>query len=142
MSFGNYSYICKLPAILKKGSFRWFFSELSNCQTKRHTHLLSSNHYALWIKNMLPYDGVGKCQMVFLVLDKIVLTSLGFLDGSVGKESTCNARDTGLISGLGRSPEGGNGNPLQYSCLKNSMDRGAWWITVQSVAKSQTRLSN
>ena len=41
----------------------------------------------------------------------------------------------GLIPGLGRSPGGGNGNPLQYSCLKNSMDRGAWWATVHGVAK-------
>ena len=71
-----------------------------------------------------------------------LLTSLGFPDGSEGRESTCNAGDTGLISGLGRSPEGGNGNPLQYSRLKNSMDKGSWWTTVQTVAKSQIRLSN
>ena len=49
-----------------------------------------------------------------------------FLDGSDGKESTCNAGDLGLIPGLGRSLGEGNGNPLQYSCLKNSVDRGAW----------------
>ena len=47
-----------------------------------------------------------------------------------------------LIPGSGRSPRGGIGNPLQYSCLKNPMDRGAWWATVQRVAKSQTWLSN
>ena len=46
--------------------------------------------------------------------------------GSDGKESACNAGDLGLIPGLGRSPGEGNGNPFQYSCLKNSMDRGAW----------------
>ena len=49
-----------------------------------------------------------------------------------GKESSCNAGDTGitfLIPGLGRSPGGRNGNPLQYSCVKNPMDRGAWWAT-------------
>ena len=45
-------------------------------------------------------------------------------------------RDMGWIPGLGRSPGGGNGNPLQYSCLENSMDRGAWWATVHRVAKS------
>ena len=61
-----------------------------------------------------------------------------FLGGSDGKESPCNAGDLGLILGLGRSPGGGNGNPLQYSCLENSMDRGAWWATVHGVAKSQT----
>ena len=44
--------------------------------------------------------------------------------------------DSGSIPGLGRSPEGGNGNPLQYSCLENSMERGAWWATVHRVAKS------
>ena len=48
----------------------------------------------------------------------------------------------GLIPGSGRSPGGGNGNPLQYSCLENSMDRGAWWATVHGVAKSQTRLND
>ena len=47
-----------------------------------------------------------------------------------GKESPCNARDTGLISGLGRSPGGGHSNPLQYSSLENPMDWGAWWATV------------
>ena len=52
-----------------------------------------------------------------------------------------DARDLGLIPGLGRSPGGGNGNPLQYSCLENPMDRGAWQAAVQGVAKSQTGLS-
>ena len=56
--------------------------------------------------------------------------------------STGDARDVGLIPGLGRYPGEGNGNPLQYSCLENSMDRGAWQATVHGVAKSQTRLSD
>ena len=50
----------------------------------------------------------------------------GFPGGSDSKASTCNAGDLGLIPGLGRSPEEGNGNPLQYSCLENSVDRGVW----------------
>ena len=54
------------------------------------------------------------------------------------KESACNAGDLGSIPGSGRSPGEGNGNPLQYSCLENSMDGGAWWATVHGVAKSQT----
>ena len=61
-----------------------------------------------------------------------------------GKEPTCNAgdaRDAGLIPGLERSPRGGSGNPFQYSCLENSMDRGAWWATVHGVTKSQRGLS-
>ena len=59
------------------------------------------------------------------------------------KNPLLNARDlgdSGLISELGRSPGGGHGNPLQYSCLENPMDRGAWWVTVHRVAKSQTQL--
>ena len=62
--------------------------------------------------------------------------------GPYGKESTCNAGDLGLIPGLGRSPGAGNGYLLQYSCLMNSMDRGAWQATVLGVTKSQTWLSN
>ena len=64
----------------------------------------------------------------------------GFTCRSVGKESTCNAGDTGLIPGLERSPGGGHGNPPQYSCLENSMDRGAWRATIHRVTKSQIRL--
>ena len=63
-------------------------------------------------------------------------------DGSDGKASAYSAEDLGSIPGSGRSPGEGNGNPLQYSCLENPMDRGAWWATVHGVAKSQTRLSN
>ena len=67
---------------------------------------------------------------------------LGFLGGSDGKESACNVGDLGLIPGLRRSPVGGHGNPLQYSCLENPMNRGAWWATVHGVTKSQTRLND
>ena len=66
----------------------------------------------------------------------------GFPGGSDGQESACNAGDVGLIPGLGRPPGEGNGYPLQYSFLENSMDRGAWWATVHRVTKSWTRLSN
>ena len=62
--------------------------------------------------------------------------------GSDGKESTCSAGDLGSIPGLGRSPGERNGCRLLYSCLENSMDRGAWWATVWEGANSQTRLSN
>ena len=50
--------------------------------------------------------------------------------------------DPGIVPGLGRSPGEGNGNPLQYSCLENPMDRGGWWATVRGVAKSQAQFSN
>ena len=66
----------------------------------------------------------------------------GFPGSSKVKASACNAGDLGSIPGLGRSPGEGNGNPLQYSCLKNSMDRGAWWAAVHGIAKSRTRLSD
>ena len=63
-------------------------------------------------------------------------------DGSDGKASVYNAGDPGSIPGSGRSPGEGNGNPLQYYCLENPMDRGAWQATVHGVAKSRTGLSN
>ena len=62
--------------------------------------------------------------------------------GSDGKESACNAGNSSLIPELGRSPGEGNDNPLQYSCLENSMDRGAWQAIVRGVTKSRTRLSD
>ena len=62
--------------------------------------------------------------------------------GSDGKASACNAGDPGSIPGLERSSGEGNGNPLQYLCLENSMDKGAWRAIVHGVTKSQTRLSN
>ena len=70
------------------------------------------------------------------------LFTICFPGGSDGKASARNAGDPGSILGLGRSPGEGNGNPLQYSCLENSMDGGAWKATVHGVTKSQTRLSN
>ena len=66
----------------------------------------------------------------------------GFPGGSDYKESACDAGDLGLIPGLGRSPGGGHGNPLQYSSLENPMDRGALQDTVHGVTKSQTQLSD
>ena len=66
----------------------------------------------------------------------------GFPGSLDGKASAYNVGDPGLIPGSGRSPGEGNGNPLQYSCLENPMDQGAWWATVCGVAKSQTRLSD
>ena len=63
---------------------------------------------------------------------------MGFPGSSDGKESACNAGDLGSIPGSGRFPGAGNGNPLQYSCLENPMDRRAWWAIVHRVAKSRT----
>ena len=78
-------------------------------------------------------------QSKFWISDHLIL---GFPGGSDGKVSACNTEDLGSIPESGRSPGKGNGNPLQYPCLENPMDRGAWWATVHEVAKSWTRLSN
>ena len=67
---------------------------------------------------------------------------MAFLGSLVGKESACCAGDLDSIPGMGRSPGEGNGKPLQYSCLENPMDGGAWSATVHGVTKSQTRLSS
>ena len=65
-----------------------------------------------------------------------------FAGGSDDKESVFDAGDLGSIPGSGTFPAEGNGNPLQYSCLENSMDKGAWWATVHGVTRSQTQLRN
>ena len=86
------------------------------------------------------------CLFGFFFADSVSFGSnLSVHSFSVGKESACNAgdaRDSGSIPGWGRSAGGGHGNPLQYSCLENPMDRGAWQLTVHGVAKSQTLLNN
>ena len=64
-----------------------------------------------------------------------------FPGGSDGNASAYNVEDLGSVPGSGKSPGEGNGNPFQYSCLKNPMDGGAWWATVHGIKKSQTRLS-
>ena len=82
--------------------------------------------YLLWAK-----CSVGTRAPLGLVL-------MDFTGGSDGKASAYNAGDLGLIPGLGKSPGKGNGNPLQYSCLENPKDGGAWWATVHGVTESDT----
>ena len=67
---------------------------------------------------------------------------MGFLAGSDGKASAHNVGDLGSLPGLGKSPREGNGNPLQYSYLENSMNGGAWWATLYGVSKSRTPLND
>ena len=67
---------------------------------------------------------------------------MGFPGGLDSKEPACDSGDVGSIPGSGRSPGEGNGNPLQYSCLENSMNRGAWQAIVHGVSKSWLQLSN
>ena len=80
-------------------------------------------------------EWVGLMMMINI---NIYTLTRGFPGGSDGKASAYNAGEPGSIPGSGRSPGEGNGNPLQYSCLENSMDGGAWWATVHGVAKSWT----
>ena len=67
---------------------------------------------------------------------------MGFHGGPGGKVSACNEGGPGSIPGSGRYPGEGNSNPLQYSCVKNSMNRGAWWATIHGLTKNWTRLSD
>ena len=101
---------------------------------------------------LLSYPSINRllfCVFVILTdrkrsshISRSLLMNWPFPGGSEGKASACNAGDLGSISGSGRSHGEGNGYPLQYSCLENSMDRGAWWATVCGVTKSHTQLSN
>ena len=92
--------------------------------------------YRAWVTNS--WIQLSDWTTMLMVLN----ISVGFPGGSDGKEPACNSGDPDSIPGLGRSPGKGNGNPLQYSCLENPMDRGAWPATVHGVAKSWTWLSN
>ena len=97
--------------------------------------------YGLWNETCCCYINFCKSVMVFWLLTMLYL-KVTLHDGLKVKASACNEGDLGSILGSGRSPGEGNGNPLQYSCLENPMDWGAWWDTVHRVAKSQTRLSD
>ena len=103
---------------------------MKNCFFFKDFFLCEPFSKPLW--NLLQYYFVSS--LCFLLL--------GLPHGSDGKESSCNAGDPGSIPGLGRSPGKGNGYPLQYSCLENFMDRGAWRAIVSGAAKSQTQLSD
>ena len=83
-----------------------------------------------------PFNHVHFLALLVTFLKIFACVSLGFPGGSDGEESACNAGDLGSIPGSGRSPGEGNGYPLQYSCLKNSVNRGVWRATVHGVAKS------
>ena len=93
-----------------------------------HLHTLWSDHHANSTNHLSP-SKVGTLLTTFLMLQ-------GFPGGWDGKESVCNVGDLGLIPGSERSLGEGNGNPSQYSCLENSMDRGTWWAIVHGITES------
>ena len=98
------------------------------------THTKGHNIGSLFSNGFL--KSVCMCTSVYIHIP------LGSPGGSDGKESACHAGDPGSIPGSGSSPGKGNGYPLQYTCLENSMDSRAWWATVHGVTKSWTRLSD
>ena len=121
---------CRIPAINLSSSF------LPKEQVIQYKDLKINSYLSKLRKH------VKKKYIIVLLL--VLLTKLGFPGGSVVKNLPVDAGDSGdagSIPGLGRSSGGVNGNPAQYSCLENSMDRGAWRVTVLGVAKSWTGLS-
>ena len=111
--------------------------------------LLQKRQYSLFyivlnfiVKSILMTLWVVTFILIYLLNCEIPKGKTGFPGSSEGKESACNAGDLALMPWLGRSPGEGNGNPLQYSCLENPTDRGAWWAIVHGVTKSWTRLSD
>ena len=103
----------------------WLTSKVYICHFPNHTGTLP----ILWLC----------CTFRFLLLFislRLTVFQASQVGGPDGKESACNAGDSGSVPGLGRSPGVGNGNPLQYSCLENPMDRGAWRAIVHGIAKS------
>ena len=108
-------------------------------QSRKFCLLRQNSHRSKNVPVLLAFINYPSC----INLHKYCRFTLkSFPDVSVGKESTCNVGDPGSIPGWGRSSGEGNGNPLQYSCLGNSMDRGAWWASVHQVTKSQTQMSD
>ena len=126
---------CLLPHLCGRCFFPWV--EYLN---KNPESFQSSS---FWLKEQpekVIVEKGGFSGKLYSIVKESLITSWGFPNSSAGKESACNAGDTGdagSIPGSERST-GGNGNPLQYSCLGNPMDGGAWWATVQRVTKSQT----
>ena len=94
--------------------------------------MLSSGVFSLPLDEMFPREDASS---LFLLILQISMFALGFPGGLVVKNPPANARNTGSIPGWGRSPVGRNGKPFQYYCMKNPVDRRAWWAAVQGVPK-------
>ena len=126
------SCICSLPCLLPPTPEKYLYK--NDLKAIYMLTVNSLNNAKVWDwKN--PPDSFLLSISVFLYLNN------GFPGNSAVKNLSANAEEPCSIPGLGKSPGEGNGNPLQYSCLGNPMDRGTWWATVHLVAKSQTRLT-
>ena len=130
--------------IAKKSQLLWLSLESDshgkeemNVFQTRTEHKFSNNHALIWERN----KKARKCALLWILKLLCLCYSLSFIEGfpvgSEAKESAYNAGDTGLIPGLGRSPGEGNGNPLQYSCLENSMYRESGGL--QSMGSQRVR---
>ena len=117
--------------------FSIFISFLEHTHT--HTLILTHSHTCI-VSNT--WHGPQCYRICHSRMTTVVRTFVCFPGSSDSKASAYNAEDPALIPGSGRSPGEGNGHPLQYSCLENSMDWGAWWATVHGVEKSWTQLSD
>ena len=132
----NESWLCLKHVV----SFHWIWASVDFVSF----YLFTANRLFLLLlcpRNTLALEAltnISEGSLVHFLLNSLWVLTSGFPSGSVGKESTCNARDWGSIPGLGRSPREGNGNPLQYSCLENPMDRGAWQATVHGSQELDT----
>ena len=123
-----------------------FFSGSSTPRDQTGASFIVGRFFTSWATREA-HLGLGPTQMTSFNMnykDSVspILRYWIFPSGSDGKKSTCNTGDLGSIPVWGRSPGGGHGHPLQYSCLENPMDRGTWWATVHGVAKSWTQLSD
>ena len=123
-------HIVDFYAELKENLFRTFFG---GCFWSWWWFFFFFNCSIINLQYCVSFRCTAKC------LGYAYICIYGFPGGSVGKGSACNMVDLGSIPGSGRSFGEKNGNPLQYSCLQNSMERGAWWITVHGVTKSRTQ---
>ena len=119
-----------------------------------YLYILTTNEYTLYIASDLDFKKFNNISVsnvlnvlllddfnpltLLLINDDYIIIYMGFPGGSDNKESACSAGFSGLIPESGKSPGAGNGYPVQYSCLENSMDRGAWGAKVYGVAKSWT----
>ena len=152
----NKSHYLKRQGRVKKALKKFWRCDRYNLGTARRVWALGlggvfsspSSHRAahklITLGKLLNLSGLGLYKYKTQIIKRTynTLSKLGYFGSSDGNESACNAGDQSSIPGSGRCPGEGNGNPLQYSCLENSADRGAWWATVHGMAKSWTRLSD